>query len=266
MAAEHIRYERRGACAWITLDNPEKHNALDGAAWTALSGALAAARADAEVRVVVLTGAGERAFSTGADLGELAGREAYDAYENALRLQGVADQLATLRKPSIAMIRGWAVGGGLELALGCTLRLAGRSTRIGLPEVSVGTLAGVGGTQRVTRMAPRGVALRMLLLGEMLDVEEAAASGLLDRVVDDADLPMAVDDVVRRLVDADPRTVALILDSVRLADETTLGAGLAAEAALFGLTISYDTYRQRIASFLGQRKGSEGASEGGTRP
>ncbi|MCW3003142.1 MAG: Enoyl-CoA hydratase [Conexibacter sp.] len=253
MPADTITYERRGAAAYITLDRPEKHNALDTDAWTALAEALTRARADAEARVVVLRGAGERAFSAGADLGELARRDAYDAYENALRLQGIAAQVAALRKPSIAALRGWAVGGGLELALGCTFRVASRTARVGLPEVNVGTLAGAGGTQRVTRLAPRGVALRMLLLGELLDAEAARDAGLVDFVVDDEALDAEVETLVERLTKVDPRTAALILDCVRLAEETSLTGGLAGEAALFGLTISYDAHREQIAGFMGKR-------------
>jgi enoyl-CoA hydratase len=233
----------------LTLNRPEKRNSLAYEDWTRLSILIDEASHDDDLRVLVLRGAGEKAFSTGADLTELAERDPYAAYENALRLQRICGQLAQLRKPSIAMLRGYAVGGGFELALCCTFRVAAENALVGLPEVKMGTLAGAGGTQRVTRMAPRGAALKMLLLGDLVPASEARANGLVDDVVPEAKLEATVQELARRLTEPDARTVALILDAVRLVTENSMNLGLAGEAALFGMTTSYDAFRERINEF-----------------
>lgn len=247
--SEHVQLEVEDGVGRLTLNRPEKHNSLAYADWTDLSALITEAGDDPDVRVLVLTGAGSKAFSTGADLTELAGRDAYAAYENALRLQRICGQLAHLRKPTIAMLRGYALGGGFEMALCCTFRVAAETAMVGLPEVKMGTLAGAGGTQRVTRMAPRGAALRMLLLGDLVTAAEARDYGLVDDVVADADLETTVELLAQRLNESDPRTTALILDAVRLVTEQSLNLGLAGEAALFGMTTSYDTFRERIDAF-----------------
>jgi enoyl-CoA hydratase/carnithine racemase len=135
------------------------------------------------------------------------------------------------------------------MALCCTFRVAGESAVVGLPEVKMGTLAGAGGTQRVTRMAPQGAALKMLLLGDLVPASEARDYGLVDDVVADSELEAAVERLAQRLKEADARTTALILDAVRLVTEQSMNLGLAGEAALFGMTTSYDTFRARIDAF-----------------
>lgn len=250
---EHLSLESSDGVARLTLDRPEKHNSLSYDDWTALSHLLTEVADDREVRVLVVRGAGDRAFSTGADLTELAERDPYSAYENALRLQRICGQIAQMRKPSVAMLRGYALGGGFELALCCTFRIASDQATVGLPEVTMGTLAGAGGTQRVTRLARTGVALRMLLLGDLLPAPEALEHGLVDRVVPDPELDAATDELASRLAAGDPRTTALILDAVRLVTEGQNQVGLAGEAALFGMTTSYDTFRERIADFRSRR-------------
>ncbi|WP_340539082.1 enoyl-CoA hydratase/isomerase family protein [Nocardioides sp. GXZ039] len=247
--SEHVRLEIDDDVAWITLDRPDKHNALSYDDWTDLSRAATAAGADERAQVVVLRGAGERAFCSGADLGELAERDAYAAYENAIRLQSVGNQFAQLRKPTIAMLNGLALAGGLELALCCTFRVASDRAKVGLPEVRMATLAGAGGTQRILRFAPPGVALRMLLLGDLIAAEDALRLGIVDDVVPAERLLDDVTALARRLCENDPRTTALILDAVRVASEGGLASGLAGEAALFGMTTSYDAFRDRIAEF-----------------
>jgi enoyl-CoA hydratase len=234
---------------WLTLNRPEKHNSLSYDDWSRLSRLIDEAGNDPDVRVLVLAGAGDRAFSTGADLAELAERDAYASYENALRLQRICGQVGQLRKASIALLRGYALGGGFELALCCTFRVAAETAKVGLPEVKMGTLAGAGGTQRVTRMAPRGAALRMLLLGDLVSAAEAKEYGLVDDVVPEAELEPAVSQLAHRLIESDPRTTALILDAVRLVTEQSMNLGLAGEAALFGMTTSYDAFRERIQDF-----------------
>ncbi len=259
--SEHVRLSVADGVATITLDRPEKHNSLSYDDWTELSHKIAYVGEDADARVLVVRGAGKRAFSTGADLTELVERDAYAAYENALRLQRICGQIAQLRKASVAMLRGYALGGGFELALCCTFRLASDHAVVGLPEVNMGTLAGAGGTQRVTRLAPTGVALRMLLLGDLLPAREALEHGLVDRVVPDAELEAATAELASRLGAGDQRTTALILDAVRLVTEGSNHVGLAGEAALFGMTTSYDTFRERIAAFR-SKNGAELREEG----
>lgn len=255
--SEHVRLEIVDKVATITLDRPEKYNSLAYDDWTVLSRTIADVADDRGARVLVLRGAGDRAFSTGADLTELAERDAYAAYENALRLQRICGQVAQLRKPSIAMLRGYALGGGLELALCCTFRMASDRAVVGLPEVKMGTLAGAGGTQRVTRLVRTGVALRMLLLGDLVAAGEALEHGLVDWVVPDAEVEGTTTELAERLAAGDPRTTALILDAARLVTEGANQVGLAGEAALFGMTTSYDTFRERIAAFR-SKNGSGG--------
>lgn len=247
--SERVELRVEDSIGWLTLNRPDKHNSLSYDDWTLLSQLIDQADDDPEVRVLVVTGAGRRAFSTGADLGELLERDAYAAYENALRLQRICGQIVQLRKPSIAQLNGYALGGGFELALCCTFRVAAESAKVGFPEVKMGTLAGAGGTQRVVEMAPRGAALRMLLLGDPVTATEAQANNLVDEVVADDQVESTVVALAGRLAEADPRTTALILDAVRLVTERSMNVGLAGEAALFGMTTSYEVFRERIREF-----------------
>lgn len=244
--------------AWITLSRPEKLNAMRSSDWDSLADAVSRAGADDAVRVVVVRGAGERAFSTGSDLSELAGRSALDAYENALRIQRVCSSFAQLRKPTIAMVHGFALAGGFELALACTSRIAGHGAKFGLPEVSLGMLPGAGGTQRVAHMAPNWVVVRLLLLGETLDSDTALRSGLVDEVVDDSFLTERVAAVAGALVSKDPVVIGLILDSLHIARELKLAAGMAGEAALFGLTVANGSHQAYMKSFLANGGTGEG--------
>jgi enoyl-CoA hydratase/carnithine racemase len=168
MKLENVLYEKRGAIAYVTLNRPQVLNALNTPTWSDLAAAFREARDDAEVRGVILTGAGDRAFIAGADIGELAHLGAFDAQESSRFGQGVLDLIENLGKPVIAAINGFALGGGCETALACTLRLAAPTAKFGQPEVKLGLLPGGGGTQRLPRLIGKGRALQLILSGETI--------------------------------------------------------------------------------------------------
>lgn len=257
-----VRLVVDGEQATLTIDREEKRNALRTQDWQDLAGYLSELGEMESVRVVIVRGEGPN-FCAGSDLTELAERSAYDAYRNAIRIQRVSTLIAGLRKPTIACMRGHAVAGGLEFALACTFRIAGTSVKLALPEVTLGTLPGAGGTQRILALAPRPVALRMLLLGDSLDAEAGLAANLLDLVVDDADVESQAQAIAHRLTAFDSQAVSLLLDCVAVACEAPLQRGLMAEAALFGLTLTSSTYRERIKTFMASRVGPLTDSDAG---
>src|SRR6202165_2544235 len=181
MAYENLLYEKRDRIGFITFNRPKVLNALNRKTMEELNQILIAAREDEDVRALILTGAGEKSFVAGADISELAVQTPVSGVENALFGQGVLHRLETLGKPSIAAINGFALGGGCELALACTIRLASRSARFGQPEVKLGIIPGYGGSQRLARLCGKGVAHELCLTGEMVSAEEAQRIGLVNQ-------------------------------------------------------------------------------------
>lgn len=182
MNFENIRVEKRGAFATVTLDRPKVLNALNTATFAELDAAFDELAADAKVRVVLLTGAGERAFAAGADIRELDSVGPGEGKAFALHGQAVFRKIEMLGKPVIACVRGFALGGGCELAMACTLRIAAEDAKFGQPEVKLGVIPGYGGSQRLPRLVGRGAALKMLLTAAMIDGREALRIGLVDEV------------------------------------------------------------------------------------
>jgi enoyl-CoA hydratase len=248
-----IQLGTSGPIATIALNRPDKHNALRSVEWV-LETALTSIAREPALRLAVIRGAGDRAFSTGSDIADIAGRSPYDNYGAALRLQRVFHLLVGLRKPSIAMIRGYAIGGGLELALPCTFRVAAMDAALGIPEIRLATLAGAGGTQRVLQLLGHALAMRMLLLGEMLTADDAARGGLVDSVVPAAELGSAVGTITDRLLQQDSSAVAMILDCHRLSRESSMKGNMIGEAALFGLTTSTNAFKQAAEDFQSRRE------------
>jgi enoyl-CoA hydratase len=253
MNLENVLYEKKGAIAYVTLNRPKVLNALNTPTWSDLAAAFREARDDAQVRGVILTGAGDRAFIAGADIGELAHLGAFDAQESSRFGQGVLDLIENLGKPVIAAINGFALGGGCETALACTLRLAAPNAKFGQPEVKLGLLPGGGGTQRLPRLVGKGRALQLILTGETIDAQEAHRIGLVNEIVPAAELIARAEAVLAQIAGNAPIAVKLALEAVNKGLETSQDEGCALEAAYFGVCASTQDKREGTAAFLEKR-------------
>lgn len=254
MPFEHILYEAAEGIARLTINRPEKLNTLNARVMSELDDAFAAIEADASVRALILTGAGEKAFVAGADIQELAEQNALEAQRMSLRGQRIFRRLETMAKPSVAAINGYALGGGLELALCCTLRVASPNARLGLPEIKLGLLPGYGGTQRLPRLIGKGRALELMLTGEPVDAAEAHRIGLVNHVVPQAELMEFSSALVKKILENAPVAGGLILQAVETGLGSGLEEGLRFEAAAFGLTASTEDRREGVRAFLEKRK------------
>ena len=226
MRYENIRVEKRGAVVTVTLDRPKVLNALNAATFVELDSAFDEVAADEDVRAVLLTGAGDRAFAAGADIRELAAVEGGEGRAFSLRGQAVFRKIETLGKPVIACVRGFALGGGCELALACTLRIAADDAKFGQPEVKLGVIPGYGGSQRLPRLVGRGAALKLLLTGAIIDASEALRIGLVDEVVPAAELMLRAEALAAEIAAQAPLAIA---ETLRVVDE---GLGLPLDLAL----------------------------------
>lgn len=253
MTFENLLLERDGAVVVITISRPQVLNALDTRTLSELDLALAELEADASVRVVIVTGAGEKSFVAGADIGELAALTTDQARAQAARGQAVFARLERLGKPVIAAINGFALGGGCELAMACTLRVAAEHARLGQPEINLGLIPGYGGTQRLPRLVGRGVALELLLSGRPITAAEALRVGLVNRVVPGAELQAEVRRLATELAAKAPLACRAIIDAVQHGLEMPGAEGQALEATLFGLTFATRDMREGVAAFLEKR-------------
>ena len=253
MAYENLLYEVKGAIAYITFNRPKVLNALNRKTMEELDACLAEAAGDAAVRALILTGAGEKSFVAGADIGELAQRTPVDGKEFSLYGQSVLRRLETMGKPSIAAINGFALGGGCELALACTLRIASRTARLGQPEVKLGILPGYGGTQRLARLCGRGVAAQLVLTGEMISAEEALRIGLVNQVVEPGDLIAATEAMAGKIAANAPLAVKYSIEAIDRGLEMSQEEGLFLEATLFGLLCATEDMREGTRAFLEKR-------------
>ena len=247
-----VRTEVEGRVATVTIDRPEKRNALNGVVRRELIRTLDDLESREDVRVVVLTGAGEKAFVAGADIDEFANRTPLEQ-RAAMEGRRVFDVLAQLPKPTLASINGYALGGGCELALACDIRIAGRSARLGQPEVNLGLLPGGGGTQRLPRLVGLGRAMRLTLTGELIGAEEAERIGLVDEVVDDDALRARTRELAASIARQSPLALKLIKQAVRASAEMPLSAGLRLERELFVTAFSSEDRVEGVAAFLEKR-------------
>ena len=253
MEFTNIRLDLRPPLAIVTLDRPKVLNALNAATLAELDSAFDELADNPAMRVILLTGAGGRAFAAGADIRELAALTAEDGHAFALRGQAVLRTIETLGKPVIACIQGFALGGGCELAMACTLRLAADDARLGQPEVKLGIIAGYGGTQRLPRLVGRGAALKLLLTGAIIDAREALRIGLVDEVVPAADLMPRAEALAREIAANAPLALA---DTLRAVDEgldLPLDLALLREAARFGQLCATPDKAEGTAAFLEKR-------------
>jgi enoyl-CoA hydratase len=240
--------------ALITLNRPEKLNALNTATVLELEDAFGRARTDPAIRALILTGAGEKAFVAGADINELAVLNPVEAQTYAARGQRIFRALETMPKPSVAAVNGFALGGGLELAMACSVRFASPNAKLGQPEIKLGILPGYGGTQRLARLIGRGRALELLLSGDPIDAAEAHRIGLVNAVVPQADLLDHCRKWLGKVLANAPLAAAMILEAVDLGLNAGLEEGLRYEAAAFGLTSATEDRREGTRAFLEKRK------------
>jgi enoyl-CoA hydratase len=252
MAFDTLLLDTSDHVATITVNRPDKRNALNAVVRRELVAALDRLRADEQVRVVILTGAGDKAFVAGADIAEFAQRTPLEQRE-AMQGRRVFDELAGFPKPTIAMINGAALGGGCELALACDVRVAARSARLGQPEVRLGLIPGGGGTQRLPRLVGAGRALRLILTGDLIDAEEAYRIGLIDILADDGALQSRTLDLARAMAAHSPVALRLAKNAVAAALEAPLSAGLAQERELFITAFGSEDGREGVSAFLEKR-------------
>jgi enoyl-CoA hydratase len=254
MTFDNLLIERDDAVAVVTFNRPKVLNALNTQTMNELSAALAGFKADAGVRAIVLTGAGEKAFVAGADINELAVQTPIEGKEHARRGQQIFDAIEQLGKPVIAAINGFALGGGCEMVMACTMRVAADTARIGQPEINLGIIPGYGGSQRLPRLVGRGVALEILLTGDMISAQRAYEIGLVNRVVPAAELMSEAKKIAHLLASKAPIAIRYILEAVHHGLDASLDAGQFLETALFGAIASSADMKEGTRAFLEKRQ------------
>jgi len=254
MSYENILFEKKDGIAYVTFNRPKVLNALNRKTVEELRDALMDARDDSSVRVLILTGAGEKSFVAGADIGELAQRTPVDGKDFSLFGQSVFHLLETLGKPSICAINGFALGGGCELVLSCTVRLASKTAKLGQPEVKLGIIPGYGGSQRLARLCGKGVAHELCLTGEMITAEEAQRIGLVNHIYEPAELLPAAEALAKKIIANAPLAVKYTMEAIERGVEMPQEEGLFLEATLFGLSCATEDMREGTKAFLEKRK------------
>jgi enoyl-CoA hydratase/carnithine racemase len=249
----NVLYEKKGAIAYVTVSRPKVLNALNTPTWKDLRTAFEDARDDTAVRGVILTGAGKKAFIAGADIGELAHVAAFEAEQSSRFGQGVLDLIEDLGKPVVAAINGFALGGGCETAMACTIRIAVETAKFGQPEVTLGLVPGGGGTQRLPRLVGKGRALQLILSGEMISAQEAYRIGLVNEIVPAADLITRAEAILKKIASNAPIAVRFALEAANKGMDTSQGEGLLLEASYFGLCAATEDKKEGTAAFLEKR-------------
>lgn len=253
LTLENVLYEQRDGIAYVTINRPKVLNALNTPTWKDLRTAFEEARDDPAVRGVILTGAGDKAFIAGADVNELANVTATEAEQTSRFGQAVLDLIENLGKPVIAAVNGFALGGGCETAMACTIRIAAEGARFGQPEVKLGLVPGGGGTQRLPRLVGKGRALQVILSGEMISAQEAYRIGLVNEVVPAVELRTRAEAILHQIFANAPLAVKYALEAVNKGLETSQAEGLSLEAALFGLCASTADKVEGTRAFLEKR-------------
>jgi len=249
----NVLYEKKGPVLYVTLNRPKVLNALSQGAWEDLRTAFEQARDDATVLGVILTGAGDKAFIAGEDISELAHATPVDAEKSSRSGQAVLDLIENLGKPVIAAVNGFALGGGCETAMACTIRVAAEHAKFGQPEVKLGIPPGAGGTQRLPRLVGKGRALQIILSGEMIGAQEAYRIGLVNEVVPPGELIARCEAILKQILANAPIAVRFALEAVNKGMETSLSAGLLLEASVFAICAGTDDKREGTAAFLEKR-------------
>lgn len=254
MTFENLLIERDGAVAILTFNRPKVLNALNTQTLTELSSALAAFKDDAEIRAIVLTGSGEKSFIAGADINELAVQTPIEGKEHARRGQLIFDAIENLGKPVIAAVNGFALGGGCELAMACTIRISADTARFGQPEINLGIIPGYAGSQRLPRLVGKGIALEILLTGDMISASRAFEIGLVNRVVPAAELMTEAKKLAQMLASKAPIATRYIIEAVNQGLDAPLTVGQYVETALFGAIASSADMKEGTKAFLEKRK------------
>jgi enoyl-CoA hydratase/carnithine racemase len=253
MTYENILLEKKNSIAYVTVNRPKVLNALNMATMEEMRAAFHDIKSDDGIRVVILTGSGEKAFVAGADISELATQDAVMGKKYAQRGQSVFNLIENLGKPVIACINGFALGGGCELALACTMRLASENAKFGQPEVKLGIIPGYGGSQRLPRLVGKGLAMQMVLAGEMISAQEAQRIGLVNEVVAASDLIPRAEAIAAKIIANGPLAVQYAMEAVNKGMEMTLAEGLFLEAALFGMCCATSDKAEGTKAFLEKR-------------
>ncbi len=250
---ETVLYERDGRVAILTVNRPEKLNALNQQVRDEALAHLEAIEKDDDVGAVVITGAGDKSFIAGADIGEFEGRSPFDQRQ-AMRFPRVFDVMANYPKPVIAMINGFALGGGCELSMSCDIRVASDRARLGQPEINLGLIPGGGGTQRMPRLVGMGNAMRLILTGDMIGAEEAQKIGLVDLVVPHDELRETTLKLAAKIASKSPLTVRVAKEALRASERLAIEEGLLYERDLFCLCFSTEDKAEGVAAFLAKRR------------
>lgn len=254
MAYETLLVDVRNRIATVTINRPDKLNALNGKAKAELKECFAAIKNDAAVDVVIVTGAGEKAFVAGTDIAELTALDGERGKEFSASGQSVFDAIENLGKPVIAAVNGYALGGGCELALACHIRIASEKAKFGQPEVNLGVIPGYGGTQRLARLIGRGRAMELILTGVQVDAQEAFRIGLVNKVVPAAELLPRTVAMASVIASFGQVAIRMALKAVNITEETTLSEGERLEASLFSVCCDSEDFREGTAAFLEKRK------------
>ncbi|HLH30631.1 MAG TPA: enoyl-CoA hydratase-related protein [Terriglobia bacterium] len=242
---ENLLYQTSSGITTITVNRPSVRNALNSATMRELRSAFEQAKADASTRVIILTGAGDKAFVAGADINELAKLSPVQGRDYSLAGQAIFDFIENLGKPVIAAVNGYALGGGCELAMACSFRIASENAVFGQPEVKLGIIPGYGGTQRLSRLVGRGQALQILVTGDMIPATEALRIGLVNQVVPQAELLATAESIAKKVISNAPVAVKFCLDA--------LDRGMEMEATLFGLCCTTEDMKEGTTAFLEKR-------------
>jgi enoyl-CoA hydratase len=250
---QNIKFETKNKIAYVTVNRPDKLNALNMATMEELRAAFTEIRDNKDVRVAILTGEGQKAFVAGADIGELSKHTTISAKEYTHKGQAVLDLIENLGKPVIACINGFALGGGCELAMACTMRLASDNAKLGQPEVKLGIMAGYGGTQRFPRLIGKGLAMQYLLTGDQMSAAEAHRIGLVNEVVPEDQLIKRAEEIASKIIANAPLAVQYTMEAVNHGMNMTLAEGLYLEATLFGVCCSTEDKNEGTKAFLEKR-------------
>ena len=253
MTYQTLLFEIRDDIAFVTINRPDKLNALNDQVMIDLAHAVERIATEGEIKGAILTGSGPKSFVAGADIGDLSRQGPFDGKARAQRGQAVLRRLETCGKPGIAAINGFALGGGCELAMACHIRIASENAKFGQPEVKLGIAPGYGGTQRLPRLVGKGIAMQLILTGEMIDAQEAYRIGLVNKVVPAADLLAESEKMMRGILAMGPLAVRLSMEAIDSGLEMTLDEGLLLEANHFGLLAATQDMKEGTTAFLEKR-------------
>jgi enoyl-CoA hydratase len=250
---ENLLYEKKGNIAYVTVNRPKVLNALNMAVMDELRQVFTSIKDDSDIRAVIVTGSGEKSFIAGADIGELGKQEPVKAKEYTHRGQAVLDLIENLGKPVIAAVNGFTLGAGCEVAMACTMRIASENAKLGQPEVKLGLIPGYGGTQRLPRLVGKGLAMQLLLSGEMMSAQEAYRIGLVNEVVPSVELIPRAEAIAKKIIANAPLAVQYAMEAVNHGMEMPLKEGLFLEATLFGVICATEDKNEGTTAFLEKR-------------